>query len=337
MSRLPIICMTPVKNEAWVLDRFLRCAALWADHIIIADQGSTDGSRDIARNHSKTILIDNPSPVYDQGAARALLLDAARRIPGPRMLVALDADEILTATFLHSPDWRQAGDAPPGTVFTMSWPLILPNFGGQFRFEDSHAVPFAMVDDGSSTLDSRPIHEARLPLTANSPRREIVDVAVMHLQTHHQPRLASKQRWYQCWELMNSGMPPGKIFRLYHRLLIPDPQGMASVPPDWLDGYRDRGIEANSPYPEDERFWWDREVLALMERSGAAGFGPLAIWDYDWVGFARELELPQPERFADPRSARWRWYHRWLVRTQPRRRDRSVVLAHSAIRRLLAV
>ena len=41
MSSTPVptvICVTPVKNEARILPRFLRCAATWADHILIADQ-----------------------------------------------------------------------------------------------------------------------------------------------------------------------------------------------------------------------------------------------------------------------------------------------------------
>ncbi len=45
-----LICLTPIKNEAWILDRFLKCASLWADYIIIADQQSTDSSIEIAKN-----------------------------------------------------------------------------------------------------------------------------------------------------------------------------------------------------------------------------------------------------------------------------------------------
>ena len=32
-ERPKIICLTPVKNEEWILRRFLRLASLWADHI----------------------------------------------------------------------------------------------------------------------------------------------------------------------------------------------------------------------------------------------------------------------------------------------------------------
>lgn len=44
MNEKPIInYLTPVRNEVWILDRFLKAASFWADHIIIADQMSTDG------------------------------------------------------------------------------------------------------------------------------------------------------------------------------------------------------------------------------------------------------------------------------------------------------
>ena len=50
MTSTPLmIVMTPVRNEAWVLPAFLESTSRWADYIIIADQMSTDGSREIAR------------------------------------------------------------------------------------------------------------------------------------------------------------------------------------------------------------------------------------------------------------------------------------------------
>ena len=38
------ICVTPVRNEAWIIDRFLAAAKTWADHVIVADQQSSDGT-----------------------------------------------------------------------------------------------------------------------------------------------------------------------------------------------------------------------------------------------------------------------------------------------------
>ena len=48
-QRPTVIVICAVRNEAWILPRFLAVASHIADHIIVADQGSTDGSRDICR------------------------------------------------------------------------------------------------------------------------------------------------------------------------------------------------------------------------------------------------------------------------------------------------
>ena len=58
--------MTPVKNEAWILPLFLQSASIWADYIIIADQSSTDGSREIASRFPKVVLIENDSADLDE-------------------------------------------------------------------------------------------------------------------------------------------------------------------------------------------------------------------------------------------------------------------------------
>ena len=60
MSNYPlIVVLTQVRNDAWVLRAFLEATSLWADYIIIADRMSTDGSREIAQDYPKVILIDN--------------------------------------------------------------------------------------------------------------------------------------------------------------------------------------------------------------------------------------------------------------------------------------
>ena len=105
-----LICMTPVKNEAWILDRFLQCASTWAEHIIVADQQSTDGTREIAESYDTVTLIENDTPAYDEAGRQQLLIDAAREIPvdGKRILIALDADEFLTANWMSHPEWQRS-------------------------------------------------------------------------------------------------------------------------------------------------------------------------------------------------------------------------------------
>ena len=78
MKKPFLICLTPVKNEAWILHAFLKATSLWADYIIIADQMSTDGSREIALSYPKVILIDNDNQEFNEVERQKMLIDKAR-------------------------------------------------------------------------------------------------------------------------------------------------------------------------------------------------------------------------------------------------------------------
>ena len=80
------VVLTPVRNEAWVLRAFLEATSLWADYIIIADQMSTDGSREIAKEYPKVILIDNNRKEMHMAATRRLLFEEAKKIEGEKLL-----------------------------------------------------------------------------------------------------------------------------------------------------------------------------------------------------------------------------------------------------------
>jgi hypothetical protein len=66
------IVMTPVRNEAWVLHAFLKTTSTWADFIIIADQMSTDGSRDIYKQYEKVIVIDNNNQDFNEAERQSM-------------------------------------------------------------------------------------------------------------------------------------------------------------------------------------------------------------------------------------------------------------------------
>ena len=46
------IVMTPTRNEVWVLRAFMEATTRWADYIIICDQMSTDGTREIVQAYA---------------------------------------------------------------------------------------------------------------------------------------------------------------------------------------------------------------------------------------------------------------------------------------------
>lgn len=328
MNSPNVICLTPVRNEAWILERFLKCASLWADYIIIADQNSDDGSREIATSFEKVILIDNFSHQYSELERQKLLIEEARKIPGPRLLVALDADEFLTANFLSSPEWLTVLNAPTGTIIKFQWANVRPDMTTYWMPPIEFAWGF--VDDGSEHTGVK-IHSPRIPIPKNAHSISLRDIRVLHYQYTDWERMKSKHRWYQCWERINNPERHAiDIYRQYHHMYAVPLDEIKVIPDSWKSGYERQGIDMTSIYRTGE-FRWDKEVLELILKHGALKFKREAIWEVDWSILSEQIES---KFVCDPRSKLERAIHHWLERTQPYQ-DSLTVKAVAKILRLL--
>lgn len=296
-----IICLTPVKDEAWILDRFLQCTSLWADLIIIADQMSTDGSREIMSRYPKVQLIDNQSEQYNERERQKFLLDAARKVPINRkkLIFTLDADEILTANSFESTEWERLISAKEGTIFRFDSLSIHPDWkrywvGGQ-------AFPLAFMDDGLSQHEGSLIHSTRVPLSQKSVEMVCETIKVLHYQFTDWRRMQSKHRWYQCFELLNrKHLDPLSIFRIYHHMYGIQKEHFFEIPKNWLTFYEAHGIDMTS-IKMDTKYWWDGEVEKYFEQYGRDYFSSLSIWSND---------------IKDPRTKYQKYIHNYLIKTQ---------------------
>jgi glycosyltransferase involved in cell wall biosynthesis len=316
MQRPLLICLTPVKDEAWILERFLKCASLWADHIIVADQGSTDGSREIARRFPKVTLIDNPSESYDEPARQQLLISEARKIPGPKVLMALDADEFLTSNFLTCPEWQTIINSPPGTVIRFQWLEVTADSLGLrfFRFPWEPSIGY--VDDGADH-QGPVIHSIRVPMPTGAPTMVPSQIKLMHYCLLDRDRFMSRIRWYQCYEYLNGLKKPWKLNRFYHQDLFVSSSVIQPVLREWIQGYEQHGIDMSS-FNRDGVYRWDKEVLEFFEKHGTAKFQQLAIWDTNWSKLYKDHHPDGPAKdYSDPRSWLNKLVHRWLEWTQP--------------------
>lgn len=315
MSATPtVICLTPVRNEAWILDRFFRCASVWADHIVVAEQGSDDGSLEIARAYPKVTLLENPSATFNEPERQKMLIAAARRFPGPRILVALDADEALTANFRSSPDWAALLAAAPGTVVYFRWANLRP--GVRSYWSPVHSLPFAFVDDGSDHV-GKAMHNPRVPVPPGAPQLRLQDIRVLHYQYADWDRMESKHRWYQCLErLAWPSRSAIEIYRTYHHMYEVRRGDVHGLPDEWLSGYEALGIDMRS-IGGQATYWWDREVLNLFASNTAERFRREAIWGVDWTALAKTITPGTRVPCEDPRSVGDRLAHRWLSMTQP--------------------
>lgn len=310
-----VICITPVKNEGWILERFLLCTSLWADQIILADQQSDDGSREIARKFSKVRLIENPCPQFNEPERQKLLLDEARKVEGHKLIVALDADEFLTANFESAAEWREMLDSPPGTVIKFDWPTVLEEAKAYWMYP--HKVPLAFMDDEISLHQGQKIHSPRIPVPASAPTIEMDEVKVMHFVGADPQRWKSKIRWYQCWTILNQPKTSmAELFRFYHKDFFIPQSEIHPIPRSWLQMYQERGIDLNHIESEGH-YRWDLEVLRLLEDHGPDKFRKLDIWDYDWNALRSRFGCKREDEIRDPRRLFDRVALGWLRRNQP--------------------
>lgn len=315
MTKPKVICLTPVLNEAWILERFLKCASLWADHIIIADQQSTDGSREIAQRFPKVRLLENTTKTFNEPERKQMLIDEARRIPGPRLLLGLDADEFLTANILTSPEWQTILQAPPGTVISFQWPMVYINVAELSYFLLLREMPFGLLDDESDHR-GKVIHSSRVPIPPGARILHPNEIKLMHYSLMDRNRCESRLRWYQCWEHLNLHRRPIDLYRFYHTHLFVPENMVKPLPAEWIQGYVQRGIDMTSVTSEG-KYRWDKEVLQFFDEHGTARFKRLAIWDTDWIRLHDRLYPDKPKtNHADPRSRFDKLVHRWLHWTQ---------------------
>lgn len=319
-----VIVLCPVRNEAWILHKFLSVASQIADRIIVADQLSTDRSREICALFKKVTLIDNPYSDFNEKRYREILMAEARKSRGRRLLLALDADEILSSNILDSPEWKTALKVRPGTTIApqrvilwkspLAYKSITPGLFGEY-----FAVGY-MDDD--APYEAEHMHSTRFPLKADQEIIYLNEIVVMHYQAAAFQRIMSKNRWYRSYERINDpDISSIKLNRFYSQYL----QDMGKIPThecpaSWHEGWKTLGIDTTS-IAQERYFWWDWEVLRMFREHGTQPFLKDDIWCADWEEIRKAGQdlgitgLPQ-QAVQDPRSKLDRFLTAFCRRTQ---------------------
>lgn len=324
----PIICLTPVLNEAVKLPRFLAAASTWANHIIVADQMSTDGSREIARQYAKVTLVDNTSESLDEAYRQSLMVSAARKISANAVLVFLDADEFLTGNFATEPEWRWFLKSPPATVANFKWLQVMPEAKS---FWEDVRLPFAFIDDPDQDPGGRRFHSLRVPF-APSQIQYMNRVSVLHYHYFYWQEVLAKIRFYQCYDtFLYPDKHPVDLYRFYNKYQR-RAREYRELPEEFLAYYKSQDIDMTSLVPASYEKW-NRKTLDLLAEHGAARFRKAQIWGVNWNKIAQHNKVDLPE-LSDPRSLRQRLLHRYLFKTQSRKDMRSVRMLDSLLKRM---
>ena len=308
-----LICTTPIRNEAKVLGRFIECASMWADYIIISDQLSEDNSIEIANKYPKVILIKNSEYEYNEKQVRQLLIDKAREIKGDKIIFAVDADEVLTPEIISSEEINKILNSVPGTIFMAQFVNICPDLS--HFWEGPLRLPLAFHDDGSS-YEASDIHTLRNICPENALRINLNHIKIMHFQFTDWDRMESKHRWYQCYErIKNPALSALRIYRSYHHMYSVKKKDLKIIPENWFDFYLNIGVDLKIVL-KDKYYYWDKRVLEYFNKYGTSFFTKEAIWDINWESAGKHFGFENAGVFKDPRNVFQKIIQFWLKKTQ---------------------
>lgn len=277
-----MIVMTPVRNEAWVLRLFLTVTLRWADYVIIADQMSTDGSREIASEFPKVIMIDNKNPEFNEAERQAMLVAKAREIAAGRdcILWGLDADEIFDAHFRETKDWQRILNSKPGDVFWFKWAEVCPDLK-HYWISPKTYYPWMFHDDGKEPHGNyvRDMHSMRIPYPIEEKQLHYVDdFRVLHLAYLNPFRVASKRRFYTFvdWEMHRTS--PIKLSRSYAQTKNNDL--VEELPEHYVYMKPNEGFDMWEMIDlKTEECWMDGYVLDRLKKYSKSQLRKLDIWE----------------------------------------------------------
>lgn len=311
MSNSLIVVLTQVRNDAWVLRAFLEATSLWADYIIIVDRMSTDGSREIAQDYPKVILIDDHRKEMDRAITRRLLFDAAKKINGDKLLLALDADEFLSGDFANTGDWKKMMNSKPGDAFCWRWMDLKRNditkySISQYYYWCVHESEAFWEDVFSDSYNQ----EWRLqwsPKPDESHEFFVNDFYSIHLSRAHRLRQRNKDRFCQVSAIANNPKTSGvDLFRYYHHK---DDLNYLEVPQDIFCFYEKNGLNIWDYVDlNDDGGHYTSEILGCFQRDGLKKYALLDIWDEDWM---------ERNGLKDPRNVFHKLLLEYLNKTNP--------------------
>lgn len=275
-----IVVITPVKNEAWILERFLSVTSQFADRIIIANQNSTDETISICKKYPKVILIENKSEKYSEADRQLLLIQTARDlIQEHKIIFALDADEIIAANATKTQSWQTILNAQPGTVIFFEKPdLFLTT---QQCIRTGILTPLGYVDDGTEHQPQL-IHSVRIPMPEYAKRLHIHDIKVMHYALTRLDAQASKTRLYGVIEnVLGISNAISRRYRYSSHQNYLQLGKLEPAPDEWFKDWEEQGIDMHT-INKQKYYSYDFEMLHYFHKYGLRRFWVEDIWRFDW-------------------------------------------------------
>jgi len=308
--RPPVIVTTVVKDEGWMMPAFLENASSYSDHIIVFDESTgLDDTRSYYKRYPKVIPFFNDGEPIRYDIKRNFTFNKARELfPGPKLIVPLDGDEILSANLKDSDEWDQVLSSQPGTLIHLQW-VNLWHEHTRYKVDcpgqyGNYNRTLWMDDDTSQIPDvgEKGFHMVYTPLTA---QKEIwlKDIVCLHYQFCNWNRMESKHRYYRAHEKAHiRKLSDLAIWRIYGHFQSTEAPINESER-KWFADINDYSIEekAKSSF---QITYYDLLVLDYIREFGVELFEYQDIWRAPWpeiVRVAKNLKkIPEDFEFRFP-------------------------------------
>lgn len=159
-----LIVLSCTRNYGWCTRAFLEGNLKWADYIIIVDQMSTDGTREMCAEYGeRVILVDDINMEYKEATRAKMAYERGKQIKGDKIFFALDIDEVLSANWQQTNDGEKVLYSRPGDMFSLSWAHISPDSRNCLVAEKQYRIYHDEPNRVFDISEAKEIHTQILP------------------------------------------------------------------------------------------------------------------------------------------------------------------------------
>lgn len=305
-QKRPLLIVTScTRNYGWVTRAFLEGNTRWADYIVIVDQMSTDGTREMCAEYKNVVLVDDPDMTYKENTRAKMGFMRGRELAAGRDAIyfAIDIDEVMPANWMQTEDGKKILASQPGDMFQLEWANILPDKVScthpEWQYKVFHDNGMAWQETGEMQM-----HTPLLPYSSFEVEpTKVNDFPLLHFGEFHLRWNKYKMIYYQFLDIQQKrSKSPINIFRTYHAINHVVEEKFP-INKEWL--YPDVDIIGLVDTVSTPIFV--QYMKEIISNEGAKKYESIDVWSEE---FCRELGI------RDPRSPKWKMLHAYLRATR---------------------
>lgn len=333
-----LIIISRTRNYAWVTRAFLEGNTRWADYVIITDQMSTDGTREMCAEYENVYLVDDHDMEFKENGGFKMAFAKGRELAAgyDAIYFALDIDEVMPANWKKTNDGQKILNSKPGDMFSIAWANVLVGYKlyhDDRMYQDGKYTVWH--DNGMEWQDcGLELHAPHLPYTSWDEKPYAVkDFALIHFGWSNPRWNKYKAIYHKILDVhQHRSASPIAIYRTYQEVISQvnkyseesaELPGVKTMEEEWL--FNDFDLFATIDMQTEPIFVG--LIKDLIKEDGVGQYRCLDIWDDEMKQLAG-IDY-------DPRTCTWKMAHKYMRLTQPYKNSYCVRAIDKILKKLL--